>query len=136
MDDLPLDENGWWSADIDVSRTPSPGIPTKRMKMTLEDISQDFRGNVDLSKDNEWNNILRAQRTPDVMGYGNVETYKDLWALPNDSADLTVDQWEGFMPAPVRERQLKSKMKTGCIPCLYVIRIDMDVLGQCLTYSL
>lgn len=94
--------NGFWDGEVDVSRTPSPGLPTKRMRMTLNEIASDFRQEA-AWKDSEHGNLLRLQKTPDSLGYDNVGSFKTLF-----SAD-------GLDTQPA---QRKKKMQTGCIPCL------------------
>ncbi len=117
--------DGWWNAEIDVTRTPSPGIPAKRMKMTLEDIAQDFH-EIGAGKDSEYNNLLRVEKGPEELGYGtSAQSFSEMWFTGNDSSQPTVRK------VPVHEPMLreltamefksrKKKMQTGCIPCLYV----------------
>ena len=117
--------NGWWSGDVDISRTPSPGIPAKRMKMTLEDISQDFRATT-MQKDSEFSNLLRASRTPDTLGYGVAQSYKDLWPSPRYSSNAMPHDVKSRRSAELELTDRKRKMKTGCIPCLYVVEVQLD----------
>ena len=100
-----VDMSGYWSGDVDISRTPSPGIPAaKRMKMSLDEIAQQFREEHPLN-DDEYHNLLRVQRTPESLGYDNVDSFRELWVSSNDSTG---------------GRDGRKKMRTGCIPCLYV----------------
>lgn len=119
------DMNGSWSAEIDLSRTPSPGIPAKRMRMSLQDIAQEFHETA-MMRDSDFNNLLRIERSPQELGYGSAATsFKELWFSPSNSSQDTVRN------VPARELNLqeptvielkarKRKMQTGCIPCLYV----------------
>lgn len=113
--------DGWWSADVELSRTPSPGIPTKRLKMTLEDISQDFRETT-MQKDSDFGNLLRIERGPESLGYGNTPSFRELWfSSANSSSNLSMDSGsENYFQA--QEKPQRKKMRTGCIPCLYVAR--------------
>ena len=95
---------GYWSGEVDVSRTPSPGIPAKRLKMTLDEITDIFQEDT-AWKDNEFNNLLRVQRTPQSLGYDEVDSFKALFSSDGSA----------FQP-----QDRKRKMQTGCIPCLYV----------------
>ena len=109
--------NGWWSADIDVSRTPSPGIPAKRLRSSLEQITEDFHEQQwRETTDNENTNLFRAQMSPQTLGYGSVESYKELWFSPSGS----VENADG-----------KKSMQTGCIPCLYVHNIYVEDWSKC-----
>ena len=107
--------NGWWDADIEITRTPSPGMPAKRMKMTLEDIQKDFQETT-MQKDSEYNNLLRLERGAGSLGY-EAQSFKELWFTPNDSPPSIYD-----ITAVPSERDLtarkRKKMQTGCIPCL------------------
>lgn len=94
--------NGYWSGDVDISRTPSPSIPAKRIRMTLNEIADDFR-QPQPWEDNEYNNLLRTQRTPEALGYENVDSFRSMWVSTDESEE------------PQDE---KKKMQTGCIPCL------------------
>lgn len=100
------EEIGWWSGQVDVSRTPSPRIPAKRMRMTVDELGFDF--NQESFYGDDELNLSRAQRTPESLGYGNHENFEQLWVLPNDS------------PPTFQQPAGRRKMQTGCIPCLYV----------------
>ena len=103
--------DGYWSGTLDNSRTPSPGIPAKRMKMTLDEITDIWRQE-QLLEDNEYDNLLRLQKTPESLGYDNVGSFRALWFSSDDSP---------------QEQNGKKKMQTGCIPCLYVV--EQNVWG-------
>ena len=96
----------YWSAELEASRTPSPGISAKRLKMTFDDIANNFRQEVPAWMDDEFNNLLRVQRTPQSLGYDEVDSFKALFSS-NDSPFQS-------------QNGMKKKMQTGCIPCLYV----------------
>jgi hypothetical protein len=98
--------NGFWSANVDISRTPSPGVPTKRMRMTLGEIRDDFINDIPFKED-DFNNLLRVQQTPEALGYDNTTSWRTLWFSPPGSSQQPPNG--------------KRKMQTGCIPCLYVI---------------
>lgn len=121
-EDLP----GSWSADIDISRTPSPGIPAKRVKLSLEDVTQDLRETTTMGG-SELNNLLRLERSPQQLGYDPpASTFKELWESSNDS--YSQDTVRGPQARELDLQELtkmelklrKKKMQTGCIPCLYV----------------
>ena len=104
----PADMNGWWRGEVDLSRTPSPGIPAKRMRMALDEIGQDYN-EATLWEDGKLN-ILRVQRrTPESLGYGSQDNFRELWFESNDSSEQ-----------PQQQEQGRKKMQTGCISCLYV----------------
>jgi len=97
------DANGYglWEAEVDTSRSPSPGIPAKRMRTTLDDYRSDFLQQASW-KDNDY--LMRMQRTPESLGYEPAGSFKTLFSL-RDSA---------YTPTSAN----KKKMQTGCIPCL------------------
>lgn len=98
--------NGFWSGDVDISRTPSPGLPTKRMRMTFDEIRDDYMNDLSFRND-EFNNLTRVQQTPEALGYESTTSWRTLWFSP---------------PARSQASQNgKKKMQTGCIPCLYVL---------------
>ena len=100
-----IDMNGFWSADVDISRTPSPGVPSKRLRMSLSEIRDDYVNDL-LFKDDDFSNLMRVQQTPEALGYDSTTSWRTLWFSP-----------------PASSQQLqngKRKMQTGCIPCLYV----------------
>lgn len=118
------DMNGWWSADIDISRTPSPGVPAKRIKMSLQDIAQDFH-DATMEREDDLTNLLRVERTPQELGYGpDATSWKELWFSSNNSTqDNTVRNVPngefGLQELTADDAKLrKRKMQTGCIPCL------------------
>ena len=100
-----VDMDGFWSGDVDISRTPSPGIPSKRMRMTLSEIRDDFMVDL-LLKDDDLNNLMRLQQTPEDLGYDSTTSWRTLWFSPTASSQQLQNG--------------KKKMQTGCIPCLYV----------------
>lgn len=120
------DSNGLWNADVDISRTPSPGIPAKRVKLSLEDVAQDLRETSTMGG-SELNNLLRLERSPQQLGYDPpASTFKELWESSNDS--YSPDTVRGPQARELNLQALteielklrKKKMQTGCIPCLYV----------------
>ena len=120
------DQNGLWSANIDVSRIPSPGIPAKRVKLSLEDVAQDFR-ETSMVRDSELLNLPRIARSPQELGYDPpATTFKELWFSSNNSnSQDTVGNTQAgelnLQELTKMELKLrKNKMQTGCIPCLYV----------------
>lgn len=94
--------DGFWNDSIDITRSPSPGMPAKRMRMSLGEIREDFLQDL-LFKDDE--NLLRVQRTPESLGYDNMNSWRTLFS-PDGSSQ------------PIQHG--KRKMQTGCIPCLCV----------------
>ena len=123
--------NGW-NAEIDVTRTPSPGIPAKRMRMTLEDIAQDFH-EISAGKDSEFNNLLRVEKGPEELGYGTTaQSFSEIWFTGNDSSQSTVrkaltDELTLGELTAMEFKSRKKKMQTGCIPCLYVYQSDRNL---------
>ena len=111
--------DGWWSADVDVSRTPSPGIPAKRMRMTLDDIAQEYFDETVLNDDEL--NLSRVRRTPESLGYGSGPNFRALWTgvSSRGSSSQTMDSQTVSQSASLPPDGPK-KMQTGCIPCLYV----------------
>ncbi|KAK3691228.1 hypothetical protein LTR37_018760 [Vermiconidia calcicola] len=104
---------GMWSGDVELSRTPSPGTPTKRMRMTLDDIADGFREEAPWVN-NEYDNLLRANRTPESLEYDeHADFYRTLWVSSNDSRHTS--------------RVGKSVMQTGCIPCLLAMSDDWNL---------
>lgn len=99
--------NGYWSADVDIARTPSPGVPAKRMRMTFGEIRDDFINDMPFKED-DFNNLLRVQQTPEALGYDNTPSWRTLWFSPPGSSQQTPPNG-------------KRVMQTGCIPCLYVV---------------
>lgn len=98
-----INMNGFWSGNVDISRTPSPGIPSKRMRMTFDEIRDDYMNDL-LFKEDDINNLMRLQQTPEALGYDNTNSWRTLWVSP---------------PASLQQLQNgKKKMQTGCIPCL------------------
>lgn len=123
-DDPAQQHGGWWNAEVDISRTPSPGLPAKRVRMALEDFEPGF-ADTSVAKDEDLNNLLRAERTPEALGYGtSAQSFMELWVSSNNSslnsvrrpptAQLTLQEITGDH-LKVRE---KKRMQTGCIPCL------------------
>ena len=123
-----------WSAEIDISRTPSPGIPTKRMRMAWEDIGQDY-DETNMIRDDFFDSLLRAERGAQQLGYVyDATTFMGRSFSPGSSSKQMVRN------VPARDRTLqeltaiewkhrKRKMQTGCIPCLYV-RENGDLIKQ------
>jgi hypothetical protein len=107
--------NGFWSGDVDISRTPSPGVPAKRMRMTLDEIRDDYLNEM-LFREDDFSNLMRAQCTPESLGYDNTTSWRTLWFSPSASSQ--------------RSQNRKKKMQTGCIPCLYVV-----ITSNCVTVS-
>lgn len=93
---------GFWDAEVDIARTPSPGIATKRMRMTFDDIANDFRQEPSLG-DDDFHNLWRVQKTPESLGYETIGSFKNLFS----SGDSSYSKPNG-----------RRKMQTGCIPCL------------------
>jgi hypothetical protein len=60
--------NGFWSGDVDISRTPTPGVPAKRMRMTFDEIRDDYLNDMSLRED-DFSNLMRAQHTSESLGY-------------------------------------------------------------------
>ena len=95
--------NGFWSGNVDISRTPSPGVPTKRMRMTFDEIRDDFLDDMQW-RENEYN-LMRVQHdTPETLGYDTTNSWRTLWFSPTASSQPS--------------QSVKKKMQTGCIPCL------------------
>ena len=94
--------NGFWSGNVDISRTPSPGVPTKRMRMTLGEIRDDFVNDMPFKED-DFDNLLRVQQTPEALGYDDTTSWRTLFSPPGSSQ---------------QPPNGKRKMQTGCIPCL------------------
>ena len=101
--------NGLWSADVDISRTPTPGVPAKRMRMTFDEIRDDYLSEM-FVKEDDFNNLTRVvQQTPESLGYDTTNSWRSLWVSPSASSQ--------------QSQNGKKKMQTGCIPCLYVVII-------------
>ena len=116
------DTNGWWDAELDL-RTPSPRVPAKRMRMTLEDIRDEMRETT-IQKDSDHGNLLRLDQTPEALGYGSGESFQELWFTPDDSLQ-SIPEYPDFLAdgdTMIAERSLtvpkRKRMQTGCIPCL------------------
>lgn len=115
-----------WTAEIDISRTPSPGVPPKRMRMTLEDIAQDMREIPDTASDSRFHNLLRIDQGPESLGYStSAQSFKELWFTQDDSSRFTVRNVPAselnlaeLTAIDVKMRTHKKEMQTGCIPCL------------------
>ena len=92
------DVYGFWDAEVDISRTPSPSIPAKRMRTQADDIANDNQQETYWNH-NGYNNLIRVQPTLESLGYEHVRSLKD---------------------TPYARRSLsgRKKMQTGCIPCL------------------
>ncbi|KAK5168949.1 uncharacterized protein LTR77_006258 [Saxophila tyrrhenica] len=93
----------FWDGEVDISRTPSPGIPTKRMRTGLSDLSQDMQE--EATWQDEYNNLMRVQQTPESLGYESVGSFKTLFSSSDSPHTQVITNG-------------KKKMQTGCIPCL------------------
>ena len=100
------DMNGLWSGDVDISRTPTPGVPAKRMRMTFDEIRDDYLNEMAFKED-DFSNLMRVQQTPESLGYDNTTSWKALWFSPSARSQ--------------QSQNGRKKMQTGCIPCLYVV---------------
>lgn len=105
---------GLWNGTADLSRTPSPGLPAKKMRMNFHDITQQFR-NEHLLNDND--NLLRVHQTPESLGYDAADSFRAMWVPPSESVQFT--------------HQKKKHMRTGCIPCLYVDQYSSVCQSMC-----
>ncbi len=85
-----------------MSRTPSPGLPSKRLRTSFEEIAQDFRQEA-ASMDYGYDNLSRLQQTPESLGYESVASFHSLFSYKDGSQPIMNG---------------KPKMQTGCIPCL------------------
>ena len=114
--------NGWWNAEVDITRTPSPGIPSKRMKMFLDDIAQEFPETA-LWKEDNYANLLKVGQGPESLDYSSTDSFEDLWATLENNSDTMVAYGDaiGFENIDLTAQKVsprKRKMQTGCIPCL------------------
>ena len=104
--------NGFWSGDVDISRTPSPGVPAKRMRMSLEEIRDDYLNEKSMRED-AFGNLMRVQHTPESLGYDNTTSWRTLWFSPSASTqsqtgkkkEITADR---LYTLPVRVNYLLS----------------------------
>jgi hypothetical protein len=72
--------NGIWSGDVDISRTPTPGVPAKRMRMTFDDIRDDYLNDMSLRED-DFSNLMRAQHTTGSLGYDTTTSWRNTLVL-------------------------------------------------------
>lgn len=100
-----VDVNGYWSGDVDISRTPSPGVPAKRLRMTFGEIREDYLHDLTYKED-DFSNLMRVQHTPESLGYdSSTSSWRTLWFSPPSSSQHS-------------QNGKKKMMQTGCIPCL------------------
>lgn len=115
---------GYWHANVDISRSPTPGISPKRMRTTYEDIVQDFL-ETNAEKDNELQNLARAEQSPASLGYdASARSFKELWftnyssGSPSSVRNTPANQMNLEELTAMELQTRRQKMLTGCIPCL------------------
>lgn len=114
----------YWKGQVDVSRTPSPRLPAKRMKMTLQDITHDSTA-INGTRYDEPSDIANAPQAPYQNGYAedSAITMKPLAALES-SASIAADHPSAFerqshgVAVQDHRKVRRRKMRTGCVPCL------------------
>jgi len=115
---------GYWDARVDVSRTPSPRLPSKRMKMTLQDATQGYQMTNGASRGVR-HGVSGVAQMPVENGYVEDATasikplsaYQSSVAVVGDNSEAFESESQEVALQEHRKVR-RRKMRTGCVPCL------------------
>ena len=115
---------GYWDAKVDVSRTPSPRLPSKRMKMTLQDATHGYQMTNGASHGVQ-HGVSGVEQMPTENGYVEDATASmEPLSAYQSSVVVVGDNSEAFesesqeVALQEHRKVRRRKMRTGCIPCL------------------